>query len=167
MKQHESPRSSFGIRFSLLARRWRRVLDTHLAHAGLSGATWPPLIHLKQTGGGMTQKDLASLIGVDGSSLVRVLDILERQGLIERRRSESDGRARLVFLTLEGERRVAAISRELAKGEQTLLAGLSESELDAMLSSFDVIDQRISEFEHILSGEVASDAKTEHHDPSL
>jgi MarR family transcriptional regulator for hemolysin len=77
-----------------------------------------------------------------------VLDILERQGLIERRRSETDGRARLVHLTPEGERRVDDIREELGKGERALLADLSEAQIAAMLACFDRIDQRIAALEH-------------------
>src|SRR3546814_11911523 len=101
MVDDASLRSRFGIRFSLLARRWRQVLDAHLATAGLSDATWIPLVHLSETGGGITQKELAALVGIDGSSLVRLLDILCRKGLVERRADESDGRARLIHLNPE------------------------------------------------------------------
>lgn len=141
------PRARFGIRFSLLARHWRHKLDAHLAQAGLTDATWVPLIHLDETGGGISQKDLARRVGVDSSSLVRVLDILERQGLIARRRCEADGRARLVSLTPEGERRVALIRDELGKGERTLLTDLSDQEIAGMLACFDRIEQRISALE--------------------
>lgn len=142
-----SVRSRFGIRFVLLARRWRRVLDTHLAHAGLTDATWAPLIHLSETGGGMAQKDLALLVGVDDSSLVRVLDILERQELIERRRSKADGRARLVYLTPGGKKRVTAIRREVRTSERKLLTGLTDAQITATLHAFAVIDQRITALE--------------------
>lgn len=142
------PRSRFGIRFSLLARRWRRGLDAHLWRAGLTDATWAPLVHLDETGGGMAQKNLALLVGVDGSSLVRVLDILERQKLIERRRSETDGRTRLVYLTPDGERRVDSIRRELAKGERALLCDLSDEEIATLLRCFDSIDERITACEN-------------------
>jgi len=118
----DTPRSQFGIRFSLLARRWRRALDIRLAQAGLTDATWVPLVHLHQTGGGLTQKELAALVGIDGSSLVRLLDILCRQGLAERRVDERDSRARLVHLTAQGEKRVAEIRQELAKGDTTALS---------------------------------------------
>src|SRR3546814_7214069 len=103
MVDDASLRSRFGIRFSLLARRWRQVLDAHLATAGLSDATWIPLVHLSETGGGITQKELAALVGIDGSSLVRLLDILCRKGLVERRADESDGRARRIHLTPRSE----------------------------------------------------------------
>src|SRR5690625_4450033 len=117
-----SPRARFGVAFSLLARRWRRTLDAQLAKAGLSDATWVPLIHLQEAGDGITQKALAERVGVDASSLVRVLDILSRQGLIERRAAEHDGRARLVHLTAAGRKRVDEIRGELWKIEEDLLA---------------------------------------------
>ncbi len=139
-----SPRSQFGIRFSLLARRWRRALDARLAEAGLSDATWVPLIHLQATGGGVTQKELAALVGIDGSSLVRLLDILSRQELVERRVDENDNRARLIFLTPKGEQRVGEIRRELAKGEEDMLADISDADLAVMLDHFDSIEQRLA-----------------------
>ncbi|EXL01974.1 MarR family transcriptional regulator [Brucella sp. MAB-22] len=140
----DAPRSQFGIRFSLLARRWRRALDIRLAQAGLTDATWVPLVHLHQTGGGLTQKELAALVGIDGSSLVRLLDILCRQGLAERRVDERDSRARLVHLTAQGEKRVAEIRQELAKGEQEMLADLSDNDIAIMLRSFDSIEHRLT-----------------------
>src|SRR5690606_28563719 len=94
-----SPRARFGICFSILARRWRQGIEAHLAAMGLTDASWMPLVHLHESGGGITQKALASLIGIDQSSLVRLLDILCQQGLVERRQDETDGRARLVHLT--------------------------------------------------------------------
>lgn len=141
-------RSRFGIRFSLLARRWRRALDAHLAAVGLTDVTWVPLIHLQETGGGITQKELALLVGVDGSSLVRVLDILCRQELVERRRDASDGRARLIYLTNMGVRRVAEIRRELLRVEDQLLADLSDADMDMMLGNLDTIERRMTELEN-------------------
>ena len=138
-------RSRFGIKFSLLARRWRRAIDAHLMASGLTDATWVPLVHLKQTGGGITQKELAALVGVDGSSLVRVLDILAREGLVERRRDESDGRANLISLTPEGEDRVGEIRRELARVESVMLSELSDRDIAAMLAHFETIERRMSE----------------------
>lgn len=138
-----TPRSRFGIRFSLLARRWRRALDARLAAEGLSDATWAPLMHLKETGGGTTQKELAALVGVDGSSLVRVLDILVRQGFVERRVDEADARARLIYLTPEGENRVNEIRKVLTRGEEAMLVDIGDQEIAAMLEHFDRIERRL------------------------
>lgn len=148
-------RARFGIRFSLLARRWRRALEVRLAEAGLTSTSWVPLIHLEETGDGITQKELALLVGVDGSSLVRVLDILARDGLIERRRDAADGRARLIHLTAEGRQRVARIRDELGRGEGEMLADLSDVEIEAMLDYFARIDWRMNELERASRADVS------------
>lgn len=138
-----SPRAQFGLRFSLLARRWRQSLDLRLAAAGLTDATWPPLVHLEASGGGITQKDLAARMGIDSSTLVRLIDILCRQELIERRSDPDDGRVRLVYLTTAGVSRVANIRATLAKEEEEMLAGIPDIELETMLRHFSTIEQRL------------------------
>jgi len=139
----------------LLARRWRRALEARLAEAGLTGTSWVPLVHLEETGDGITQKELALLVGVDGSSLVRVLDILARDGLIERRRDEADGRARLIHLTAEGRQRVARIRDALGRGEGEMLVDLSDVEIEAMLDCFARIDRRMNELERASRADVS------------
>ena len=153
MAPSSTARARFGVRFSLLARRWRRVLDVRLAEVGLTGTSWVPLVHLEETGGGLTQKELALLVGVDGSSLVRVLDILERDGLIERRRDEHDGRARRLYLTVEGTRRVAEIRQSLIASEEAMLIDMSDSDIAQMLEFCARIDARLNALEHPLLGE--------------
>lgn len=144
MTHYDDPRSQFGMRFSILARRWRRKLEADLAAAGLTDATWAPMVHLHESGGGITQKDLAARVGVDGSSLVRVLDILERDGLIERRRDASDGRAKLISFTPAGESRVALIRAELLKSEQKMMADLPDDLVAAMLTGFAKIEAQLA-----------------------
>ena len=137
------PRTRFGVRFSLLARLWRRTLDAHLAASGLSDATWVPLVHLQETGGGVTQKELAALVGIDGSSLVRLLDILSRQGLVERRVDEADARARLVYLTEAGKARVTEIRSVLIEADAEILQDVCDTDLATMLEHFALIEQRL------------------------
>lgn len=144
MQQPLSPRFRFGLKFSLLGRRWRRLIDSQLAKAGLTDATWVPLVHLKETGGGISQKELAARVGVDGSSLVRVLDILEREDLIERRRDQTDGRARLIHLTASGELRLGRIRQALSRAEEEILVDISDAEILRMLELFQIIDRRMT-----------------------
>lgn len=139
----DDPRFKFGLRFSLLARRWRQVLDRQLVAAGLTDATWAPLVHLRESGDGITQKELAARVGVDGSSLVRVLDILMRRGLIERRPDAHDGRARRIVLTPAGEDEVVRIRTTLSRIEAQLLADLSDAEIAVVLQAFSRIDVRL------------------------
>ena len=58
---------------------WRHALDGRMAALGLSDAAWPPLVYLDRSGEGVTQSELATRCGIDGSTLVRLLDILGEQ----------------------------------------------------------------------------------------
>src|SRR3546814_5972673 len=69
--------------------------------------------------------------------------ILCRKGLVERRADESDGRARLIHLTPAGVQRVAEIRQELTRGEEGMLADLSDADIAAMLRHFERIEQRL------------------------
>ena len=59
-------------------------MDEELSGYGLTDATWRPLFHLGRLGDGIRQTELAEALGIQGPSLVRLLDNLERDGLISR-----------------------------------------------------------------------------------
>lgn len=136
-------RERFGVQFVELARRWRRALDCSLAQTGLTDATWAPLIRLHDAGDGIQQKDLALRLGLREPSLVRLLDVLQDGGLIERRADETDRRAKLVFLTDAGRASVAKIRKILVRIEADILADLSDRDIASILDAFQLIGQRI------------------------
>lgn len=144
MPHSPEPKRAFGMRFAMLARRWRQSLEASLAEAGLTDATWAPMVHLHETGGGLTQKQLAARLGIDASTLVRLLDILERQDLIVRRPDEHDGRARKVSLSPAGKDRVRHIRDLLWKQESLMLADLSDDQIVAIMQGFEAIDRRMA-----------------------
>jgi len=138
-----SPRDRFGIRFSMLSRLWRRTIDQQMAAVGLPDISWAPLIHLAESGDGVSQKELASMVGIDGSSLVRLLDTLESRGHIQRLTAPEDRRVRLVMLTEAGKLAVGRIREQLRHIEQQMLADLTDQQLDAMLEALELIQRRI------------------------
>lgn len=92
---------------SLLARQLafthkavRAEFDQRLADAGGSLSTW---IVLRSAGeSGLSQRELADRMGVEGPTLVRHLDRLEKEGLIERRRDPVDRRVTRIAVTGAG-----------------------------------------------------------------
>jgi MarR family transcriptional regulator for hemolysin len=137
----------FGLKLVEMAHRWRRVLDERLRPSGLSQASWRTLFHTARMGGGILQKDLAIAIGIEGPSLVRLLDNLEQDGLIERRAAANDRRGKTVHLTPSGharQRELAAIADEV---RAQLLVGTSAAELMTCMDVFERIrgnaEQRI------------------------
>nr|WP_299240775.1 transcriptional regulator SlyA [uncultured Halomonas sp.] len=120
---------SIGFKLSRVPRLWRAVLDERLAPLGLTQTRWVTLYHLWRMGGGQAQCDLARAIGVEAPSLVRTLDQLTEQGLIERRPCNDDRRTKRIFLTSKADpllERIDAIVME-ARGE--MLSGITEEEV--------------------------------------
>ena len=73
---------------------------------------------------GMTQTVLARKVGIEGSTLVRLLDRLQANGWIERQDVPSDRRAKRVVPTAKAkalQHEVAVIAQEL---REQLLAGI-------------------------------------------
>jgi MarR family transcriptional regulator for hemolysin len=150
MQTPSGARRRFGMALALLARHWRRRLDEGLAQEGifagaaLTSASWSPLVHLQQAGDGISQKDLAARVGIDGSSLVRLIDGLVQQGLVERRPAAKDRRIKEVHLTDLGRRAVKDVRVQLDRLEDELLLDLSEEEITTIMSAFTAIEHRLS-----------------------
>jgi MarR family transcriptional regulator for hemolysin len=138
------PRFHFGILFSGLARRWRREIEARLAVAGLTDASWAPLLHLGEAGDGVNQSELAARVGIEGSSLVRLIDMLVERALVERRMDPVDRRVRALFLTELGREAVQHLRGLLIRAEAELLADLDDDEIAVMLRAFEKIEGRIA-----------------------
>ena len=137
MPKNNAPidRSNLLFRLTHLTRRWRQVLDNEFQVAGLTDATWRPLLHLQLLGDGTRQKDLAASVSIEGPSLVRLLDTLVAKGLIERSEDGTDRRAKLLRLTPDGRQVVARIREILTSVENELLSPFDDDEI-AQVAAF-------------------------------
>ncbi|WP_233421799.1 MULTISPECIES: MarR family winged helix-turn-helix transcriptional regulator [Thalassospira] len=121
-----------------VARCWRREIDSTLQSHGLSQTMVMPLIVLNRAAGPVRQGLIADEIGVEGPSLVRVIDALERDGLISRVCDLSDRRAKMVALTAAGKDKAAEIEIILADIRNELTADIDPENLATTL---DVMQQ--------------------------
>src|SRR5262249_17709971 len=83
-----------------------RVMQPYFARFGISGAQWGVLRNLHRAEGegltGLRLTDLSRRMLVRPPSVTGIADRLERNGLIVRRASATDGRAKQVALTEKG-----------------------------------------------------------------
>jgi DNA-binding MarR family transcriptional regulator len=101
----------------------RPILDRH----GL--AMWPYVVLASLARSpASTQLELARQIGYDKTRLIKILDELAADGLIERVPDPEDRRARIVTLTDSGRELVAKVRAEISAMESDFLASLSESQ---------------------------------------
>lgn len=99
----QTDRAVFSQLVTRVARYLRRALDKELCECGLSQATALPLLVLSRAGPNIRQGVIAEELGVEGPSLVRVVDMLIGEGLLTRQEDPSDRRAKLLKLTVSGE----------------------------------------------------------------
>lgn len=76
---------------------------------------------------GQTQRELSESISKDPASLTRILDLLEKENLIER--ISADRRSFIVHLTKKGRSLVDRVIPEAVKYRQKGVEGLSEEEM--------------------------------------
>jgi len=136
---------TFGFRVALITRRLRQLVDNELRASGLTEATWRPLVYLERHREGIRQKDLASALGIEGPSLVHLLDSLERRGLIERREDEADRRARRIYLTPRGRDLQKWVFKVSESVQQRLLAAVGAADLEACDRAFRAIEAMTEE----------------------
>jgi MarR family transcriptional regulator, lower aerobic nicotinate degradation pathway regulator len=115
------PRHGSAALLDHLARRVRLRAESALAPLGLRPRHLVALTVLRD-GGGSTQQALSTTLQIDSTNLVGLLNELEADKLIERRRSSEDRRRHIVELTTAGANR-------LAEAEFTLLAAVEDEVL--------------------------------------
>jgi MarR family transcriptional regulator, transcriptional regulator for hemolysin len=131
-----SIQAELGLLVTRLGRVWRRKADQALSAHGLSEATAHPLLILSRRGNSIRQGMLADEMGIEGPSLVRLIDLLQAEGLVERREDPTDRRAKMLHITALGETKVAQINRVIGRVRAELMADVSADELAV---TFDVL----------------------------
>ena len=139
----ELARERIGRLIQHVARNWRRALDQSLAPVGLTEATWLPLLYLNRVGA-VRQGDLAQYLGLDRSSVVRLVDALTVQGLVLRQDDPSDRRARRIVLTAKAAPVVKAAQQAACEVRSRVLEGIDAGDLAATERVLQMIDARLS-----------------------
>src|ERR1700751_2729291 len=133
-------------------RAWRGLLRAHACLAKrldaelerahhLPMSSYEVLHHLEEaTGGRMRMCDLAEQAQLSRSGLTRLVDRLEREGLLERCSCEHDARGSFACLTALGRERLGeARGTHLAVVREHFLSRFSEEELDMLAGTWERI----------------------------
>jgi len=104
----------------------------HVLHAALSGEH--------------TQTELAEIVGLDKTTMVVTVDELERAGLVERRLAPRDRRARMLWVTAAGKRKVAEAEMVRGRVQAEVLGELSAREGAALIGALaKLVEGRLAE----------------------
>jgi len=134
--------AELGLLVARLARVWRRKADQILSRGGREN---------------VRQGVLAEEMGLEGPSVVRLIDLLAAEGLVERREDPTDRRAKVLHLTELGAAKADEIKRVMKRTRAELMKGIAADELAIAFGVLGRIEQSAHRlYEAALEEEAAS-----------
>ncbi|TPE51738.1 MarR family winged helix-turn-helix transcriptional regulator [Amaricoccus solimangrovi] len=131
MKPDPTP-SEFLETLTKVSRKIRTAFDQRVTEQGLTYPRARVLFRLirKQN---VTQRELACELELEQATLVRLLDRMAENGLIERRPDPGDRRAKLVALTDHGREQAEVVSAIAGRMREEIFRGFDPDELRSAL----------------------------------
>ena len=132
-----------GLRYLSLGYNLRRVVDDRMTTGGLSLAR-TKILQVLDRRGTLRQSSLGKELGHAPRSVTQSVEALEREGLLERTAAPDDRRSKLVTLTREGAKALAAGT---AAGDDVLseiFGAIGREQLASLDKLLDAIDAAMS-----------------------
>jgi DNA-binding MarR family transcriptional regulator len=129
-----------GMLPGLLGYQLRRAQIAAFQHfaatVGQAGVTpgWFGLMVIVANNEGLSQTRLARALGIDGSTMVAMIDRLEENGWLRRQRSEVDRRSHALYLTDDGTDLLARLTPLVEAHEAELAQDLSADDKQNLLA---------------------------------
>ena len=117
--------------FSLICRKFTKFLNAELKNAGVTPAELSYLNYLLEQNG-MTQDELAKASCVDKAAVTRVIQTLEKKGVVERRADETDKRANRIYITDKAYHYADVIKEVRQKWMQIIDVQMSRQEMQQL-----------------------------------
>ncbi|OZB96055.1 hypothetical protein CJP46_09015 [Paenibacillus sp. XY044] len=142
LTRFSSSSQTIGFRYGNMSRRMSSIFAGLLKPYGITPEQWTVLyqVHLQE---GINQKELALRSGKDQPSITRILDVLDKKELIQRKPDPADRRAYLIFATpAVQELMKETIPMELKLNDE-LIAGVTDEQLEILSRIMDQINKNI------------------------
>jgi DNA-binding MarR family transcriptional regulator len=122
----------FQLRMAHIA--MHRDFAATMADTGLTQKQFATLI-LIRANPGVSQADIAVLLGTDRATMMALIDRLEERELVERRRSATDRRRQELHLTAGGKTFLQKCDRLLAEHEARFTSRFTDKELKVLFAA--------------------------------
>ena len=110
----------------------RERMDARMSRFGMTPAQTHVLLHLRQNGGQMPQRELLDSLKVKPSTVNGILDRMEEKGLIRRTADENDQRQKQVTATEKGRELNSLVQAAFQEAEAVMVKGLRLEETEAL-----------------------------------
>jgi MarR family transcriptional regulator for hemolysin len=137
---------NFGFLLKELSRRYVLRFEVRAAEIPLTLLQAKALVRLEKTEG-VSQARLAEAAEVDAMAMVRILDRMEADGLLERRPDPADRRARCLYLTAKARPILSEIWRLSDEIRAELFAGVGKAERDIFMDVLERLHDNLLKLE--------------------
>jgi len=127
----------------LASRRFRARFAERVKASGQTESRWSALYMLSAHPEGLIQSELAELMGVQGPTLVRLLDALEKLGLISRRPTPNDRRANRIVIEDAGRAVLEEIDEIAAKLRGEVFRKVSDDDMKATVRTLGILSKSL------------------------
>lgn len=135
---------AIGLRSSEMHKKMLRYLNHSLEWYEITLEQWVVLSTLAEREN-INQKTLSEKSKKDPTSLLRILDILERKGLVERRADQTDRRASSLFITAKGRNLGKEVAPYIEEQFKEITANITEHDIKIYEQVLITLDSNLSE----------------------
>jgi len=114
---------------SKTSKKMANMFNERLIPFGVTRVQWIAMYYLLKYGD-MSQKELGERMGTKESTVARLLDRMEDEGLIQRTKDKEDRRVKYIKLTQNGTERIEELLPEGQKMSEFFSIGITEEEVE-------------------------------------
>lgn len=138
---HATLQEQFGLAIGEVGRAWRHKLDQRLKPLGLSQSKWRALLYVSRIPAGISQAELARMLGIEAPTVTRLVRQLEEQGWVRRRALADDARCKMVHLTPRTKKVMAQIDAAISELRAETVGRLTEQQAAAGLAAVEALQR--------------------------
>lgn len=122
----------------------RQLMRPRFLEMGLTvGEGQPRILNCLMEQGEMSQRELADACMFDVTTLSRILDKMEKAGMVTRKVNPASRRAHLIALTPEGKEKAGRVQEQFAWLDQVLWGDIEEKEMESLYRTLEKIEENV------------------------
>ncbi|HZS74239.1 MAG TPA: MarR family transcriptional regulator [Candidatus Nitrosotalea sp.] len=135
--------NSMGFVVNTTAKAFQRSFDIELRkNAGVSLSQWR-VVGALVLQPGLTQKEIADKVGVEGATLVPIIDKMEKEGLLKRKLDSSDRRINRIYLTTKADSLWESMIECALRIRKSSTKNISESDIQITIETLRKISKNL------------------------
>ncbi|MDR1311314.1 MAG: MarR family transcriptional regulator [Burkholderiaceae bacterium] len=154
MNKTDRTRLLFTTSLAQTSRAYKSLADRLASDYGLSQATALPAVMIGRHGNRIRPGELADMLRLDPSSIVRIIDQLVESGIVNRTEDPVDRRARVLSLTSSGKETISRVEQTLMVLRNNLLEHVPLADLETCLRVLGTLNQAVRDYEQEAAGKI-------------